>query len=251
MNWWRPRSRSKHGGGKSDEFLHSNRHLDHVVHASRKHRFIYVANPKVGCSSIIWTLRRFEGGDSELTPDRVGDIHDRRGSPLVRLSDLDSPRPLEDPDYFRFTFVRNPFDRLMSCYLQKIVRDTPERANLLTLLGRPPRDDDSIGFDEFIEAISKQTPAEMDPHWRVQSRQTLQDVVEYDFIGRFEHFDRDLAEAGERISPEFGPFIHTERRQATGPKPTAEISTRTAETIRRVFAEDFERFSYPADIPGH
>ena len=251
MNWWRPRFRSKHGGGKRDEFLHSNQHLDHVVHASRKHRFIYVANPKVGCSSIIWTLRRFEGGDPELTPDRVGDIHDRRGSPLVRLSDLDSPRPLEDPDYFRFTFVRNPFDRLMSCYLQKIVRDTPERATLLTLLGRPPRDDDSIGFDEFIEAISKQTPAEMDPHWRVQGRQTLQDVIEYDFIGRFEHFDRDLAEAGERISPNFRPFIHTERRQATGPKPTAEISPRTAETIRRVFAEDFERFSYPADIPGH
>lgn len=242
MNPWLQRFRPSHHRVR--------RHLEHVVHASRRHRFLYVANPKVGCSSIIWTLRRFESGDPNAVPDRVGDIHDRAGSPLLRFSDLDAPDALEGPGLLRFTFVRNPFDRLMSCYLQKIVRETPERATLLELLDRPPRDTGRIDFDEFVGAVAEQPPEAMDPHWRIQSRQTLQDLIDYDFIGRFEHFDRDLAELGRRISPGFDAFIHAERRQATGAKPTERISPATAATIRRVYAEDFERFSYPEEVPG-
>jgi len=62
--------------------------LDYAVHLSRRHRFLYVVNPKVGCSSILWTLRRFESGDTEAVPQKVGTIHDRKHSPLLRPSDL-------------------------------------------------------------------------------------------------------------------------------------------------------------------
>ena len=55
--------------------------LDRTVHVSAKHRYLYVVNPKVGCSSILWSLRRFEVGDPELEPPRVGTIHERDGSP--------------------------------------------------------------------------------------------------------------------------------------------------------------------------
>ena len=225
-------------------------HLDHAVHLSVRHRFMYVANPKVGCSSIIWTLRSLESDEPGVMPETVGRIHDRSGSPLPRFSEVGGPELLRDPDWFRFTFVRNPFDRLMSCYLQKIVRPTAEREAFLALIARPAGDDREITFSEFINGIAEQSPIDMDPHWRVQSLQTLQDIATYDFVGRFEQFDQDLAEVGSCIPPRFAEYLHRERRQATGPKPVAKISPDTADTIRRVFAEDFERFSYPLDVPA-
>lgn len=137
----------------------------------------------------------------------------------------------------------------MSCYLQKIRRDTPERTKLLRLLGKAPDNEFEIPFPTFIEVIETQTPEEMDPHWRVQSTQTLQELVRYDFIGRFERFDTDLAEVGSLISPEFSQYIHAERRQATGTKRLDLIDDRTADRIRMVFQEDFERFDYPLEVP--
>lgn len=225
--------------------------LEQAVHASTAHRFAYVCNPKVGCSSIIWSLRRLEAGDPGMVPDTVGDIHDRTATPLLRLAGADAFRQLlADADCFRFTFVRNPFDRLLSCYLQKIVRPTQERASLLRLLGRPADEERDVTFEDFVRAIADQDPIDMDPHWRVQSVQTLQDHVAYDFIGRFESFDRDLAAVGERIAPDAPPFIYAEKRQATGAKPYHLITPTLATMIRDVFAEDFQRFDYPNDIPA-
>lgn len=52
--------------------------LDYAVHISSEHRYIYVVNPKVGCSSILWSLRRFELGDTDLLPPE--------GSPVDTVS---------------------------------------------------------------------------------------------------------------------------------------------------------------------
>jgi hypothetical protein len=231
--------------------LESPDFLDWAVHVSAKHRYLYVVNPKVGCSSILWSLRRFELGDPDLVPARVRDIHERAGSPLLRPSDVGGSHALlRNAGYFKFTFVRNPFERLMSCYLQKIAARTEQRAAVLRLLGRSESDTGEVAFAEFVAAIAGQSPDEMDPHWRVQVVQTVQDHAAYDYIGRFERFDRDLAAIGARISPELSRFVYTERRQATGKKPYHLIEGALAETIRKVYAEDFERFSYPLEVPS-
>ena len=79
--------------------------------------------------------------------------------------------------------------------------------------------------------------------------QTLQKHVSYDFIGRFESFDHDLASVGERISGGTSTFIYTEKRQATGVKPYHLITPSLAKIIRDVFEEDFRRFDYPNNVP--
>lgn len=236
--------------GTTERSLWTQSFLEQAVHASTTHRFVYVCNPKVGCSSIIWSLRRLEAGNPNMVPDTVGDIHDRSASPLLRLSRVDEfEHLLADSDCFRFTFVRNPFDRLLSCYLQKIVRPTHVRATLLRLLGRPIDDESEITFEDFVRTIADQDPIDMDPHWRVQSVQTLQEHVSYDFIGRFESFDHDLASVGEKIAPATSEFIYTEKRQATGVKPYHLITPPLAKIIHDVFEEDFRRFDYPNDVP--
>lgn len=225
--------------------------LDYAVHVSPAHRYIYVVNPKVGCSSILWTLQRLESGDPDRQPARVGTIHAREQSPLQRPSQLGAAAEiLRDGRYFIFTFVRNPFDRLLSCYLQKIVRPTAQRRVALGLLGRAADDDRTITLAEFIHAIAAQSPAQMDPHWRPQWTQTLQAWARYDAVGRFERFDADLLRIGTRLTPAFGRFVYSERRQATGAKPFAWITPDLAELVRDVYARDFDAFGYAPDVPA-
>ena len=225
--------------------------LDYALHVSPKYRYIYIVNPKVGCSSIIWTLQRLETGKKDKFPPRVGTIHDREGSPLKRPSDMNSNEQiLRDDSYFKFTFVRNPFDRLMSCYLNKIARPTAQRKVILSLLDRPQDETASISFAQFVDVIGRQSPIEMDPHWRTQWVQTLQDWVQYDAIGRFEFFDSELSRIGTQISPEFRSFVFSERRQATGAKPYHLITPKLAETIREIYAVDFTGFNYPLTVPN-
>lgn len=225
--------------------------LDYAVHLSRRHRFLYVVNPKVGCSSILWTLRRFESGDTETVPQKVGTIHDRTHSPLLRPSDLQAgPELLQSSELFKFTFVRNPFDRLLSCYQNKIQRPTTQRRLLLGLMGRSPDDEAAVSLEEFLEAIAEQAPAEMDPHWRPQWAQTLQDATSYDAIGRFEDFDSELLRIGELISPTFKDHVYQEKRQATGSKPYHLLSPEMVELLHDIYGRDFEEFGYPLEIPA-
>ena len=52
--------------------------LDYAVHLSRRHGFLYVVNPKVGCSSILWTLQRLEAQDAgELVTQGAGGLFAR------------------------------------------------------------------------------------------------------------------------------------------------------------------------------
>lgn len=231
--------------------LASSYFFDWAVHASSQHRYLYVVNPKVGCSSILWTLQRLERGDDAVLPERVGTIHERDHSPLPRPSELGlSVDSLRDPSYFKFTFVRNPFDRLLSCYLQKLTRLSDQSRLVLKRLGRDETDPPGVDFPTFVSLVTGEDPLTMDPHWRVQSIQTLQGLADYDAIGRFEDFDHDLERIGTRLSPDFRRFLYAERRQATGEKPYHWFTPDLADAVRETYAEDFQRFGYPLDVPS-
>lgn len=106
---------------------------------SHRHRFIFVAVPKTGTHSVRRALRE-QMGPEDL--EQVGLFIDRR-FPWPELAavrhghlSLRQVRPfLGQPafgDYFKFAFVRNPFDRFVS-YCAFMVRDGD-------LFQRRPRD---------------------------------------------------------------------------------------------------------------
>jgi hypothetical protein len=223
----------------------STEYMDYALHVSLGNRYVYVVNPKVACSSILWTLRRLELRDDALLPRTVGVIHKRAGSPLLPWT---AARQHDLSGFVRFCFVRNPYDRVLSCYLQKIARPTPWRERVRALLGVPARQAD-ISFQQFVESLLLQDPAEMDPHWAPQWRVTLQDDLSYDFIGRFERIEEDLLAAGRRITPDFARYLDREQRQATGKKPLHLLTPDLVETIQRVYDQDFARFNYDRAPP--
>ncbi len=137
---------------------------------------------------------------------------------------------------FRFAFVRNPWDRLVSVWANKVsslkdLQPTTDR------FGPEVRTDWS--FDRFARWAVEQ--AEPEGHFRPQSRHvTHEGQLVVDYIGRFEALDADW----EAIRKRFG-LAKLPRRNRSSHRPYRELfSADLRERVARYYEEDIERFGY-------
>ena len=131
--------------------------------------------------------------------------------------------------YFKFGFVRNPWDRVVSLY---------ERTEALQLRNE-------MSFEQFVDWIqySSATCVHSSPHryqldWFVDANGDLL----ADFIGRFERLDEDWAFVAQKLGVE-EKLPH--RRENPRMRHYAEYYTpRTRDIIAAKFKIDIERFGY-------
>ena len=118
-----------------------------------------------------------------------------------------------DRGYFRFAVVREPFDRLVSAYLEKFVTNRRGKVQHVATgpviaavrgLEAPSQKDHARGitFREFVEHVTDQPFHRLDPHWRPQSDYFR--VIPFDHLYGVEDLDmlqHDLSlHCGEPIS---------------------------------------------------
>ena len=228
--------------------------FNYSLNISFKYKYMYVETPKVACSSIKSTLQRMELEDPGLYSHDFEDLHNRNFSPLIKaqqVGDLDAFMKRED--IFRFCFVRNPYTRLLSSYLDKIQGNRPQKVQVLRQLGFGQDSIDMpVSFDEFVAAVIEQPIYFMDHHWRHQYYQTFQGAVVYDFVGRFERLDHELPEVLGRITSDYEKYLTTEERHSQN---TVNLISEyyTRKTRRQVYAkfeQDFSFFGYSEKLPG-
>jgi len=87
-------------------------------------------------------------------------------------------------DYFKFAFVRNPWDRLVSCWHNKVID-----SNYFKF--QDPKLADMRTFANFVNFISGLDIENCDPHLRLQCR--LIDLNHIDYLGRLESLGSDLS----------------------------------------------------------
>lgn len=182
-------------------------HLLYALYISNRYRYVYVDNPKTGCSSLKSALVELE--TRGIRPDMDcydwTVVHNRDRSPLLQLTGLGSLRPLSDlveQGYRFFSFVRNPYTRLLSGYRDKI-RKPHYRQELLRLMGKPPDQlEYPISFAEFVQIITAQSDYNMNPHWRPQTTQILHELIDYSFLGRFEQYNTDFVRLFQHLGIE-------------------------------------------------
>ena len=174
--------------------------------------------------------------------------------------------------YFKFTFVREPFERILSAYKDKFVYPRPFDRPVLKFHGtailknfRPDASQraleklDDITFREFIEYLvtkgsNKSTPV-MDWHWDNYVNICGMCAINYDFIGHYETFDQDLADFKEaaELTPEIAKKFSARANNKSDTASSmlsyySQIPIEWIDLLGQLFKANFEMFNY--DFPG-
>lgn len=134
-----------------------------------KLRIAYNYIPKNGCSTVKATLGAAEDPRHFATvSDDLDAIHDEMSD---RFSE---PPPCLDRSWTRLLVVRDPYERLISAYLQKVVRPrTQSRKEMVKEIarvnGRELEAQESVSFLEFVRWFVEQPVELTDAHWAPQS----------------------------------------------------------------------------------
>lgn len=226
--------------------------FEYSINISLKYKYMYVETPKTGCSSIKTLLQRMELESPTFYRSEFEDIHNRNFSPLLKPHQVGSfDEFLARSDIVKFCFVRNPFTRLLSAYLDKIEQSKFQKRQILMHLGKDAsRTNEPISFEEFVNAVCEQPIVNMDAHWRVQYYQTFQDSIGYDFIGRFEFFDRDISTIMMNINPDFNKYMTKELRHSTKATELLDkyYTPSLVEKVKSKYLKDFKFFNYSDEL---
>ena len=227
--------------------------VNYLTHIDNHRKIAYVETPKVACTSIKkFMMDQYVGGTFTLR--RPGMVHDRRRSPLKQFKNLAPHKAVSillGSEYRRFSFVRNPYSRLLSGYLDKLVTNEYERARHLPMLGF-----DAGGHPtllEFLERLKGIEDAERDIHFSSQAALLMVEHVDYDFIGRFESFEADFL----RLQASYFGLRHpTPSYDSFGKHHASNANDKLAQyfgaeevaLVQEIYRRDFELFGYSQDL---
>ena len=186
--------------------------------------------PKAANSTVTTTLARLKMGHDVpskqakkifLSPAQLS------GAEVARLDQL-----------FKFAFVRNPYSRTLSAYLDKVARDLPS-------------DEKVHRFADFITDLER-GKLHSNAHWAPQSSLLLLPRGQFDFIGKTETLDHDLSTVLQRLCPEDAPPIKSTLSNATGANRKLMTYYRDdlAARVLHLYRDDFRLFDFDPSFPA-
>lgn len=245
----------------------TNRHFSpYKIYIDRRQRIAVVLNPKVGTQSIRHALNRGLrefGGLQDVSEGRYWWWKKAREFPLARLRDyVHALRCAED---FSFVcFVRNPYLRLRSAWLDKLAfghregypRSTRRRvlgplrrfARQQNLPGGEPNA--AIPFSSFVAYVESEPTGRRDHHWDEQYSVLIMNELRYANVFQLEtQYREGLTHVLSRLgfAPEWIDQLITAPRN-TSTRPAEPVFTEElAERARRIYARDFAVFGYDVE----
>ncbi|XP_075783214.1 carbohydrate sulfotransferase 14 [Pelodiscus sinensis] len=227
--------------------------LKHIL-VSDKYRFLYCYVPKVACSNWKRILKVLDGAlenvNVKLKMDHKND--------LIFLSDM---KPDEISyrlkHYYKFIFVRDPMERLLSAYRNKFGEIKEYQLKYGVEIIKRYRKSaqkstgDDVTFSEFLQYLLDEEAERMNEHWMPIYNLCQPCAVRYDFIGSYERLNMDADYILEHIrAPSFIRF--PERQSWYKPVTQETLHYYLCNTQRGLIKEllpkyilDFSLFAYP------
>jgi hypothetical protein len=227
-----------------------------------QHRLIYLCVPKSASTTIRSILSSLEVGTPPGPSLEL--LYNRRctGIRSPRLAGFSVfHRLAKSPEALRFTFVRNPYARLVSAWRDKfqgrrLIEGKPSidayRAHRAAIsCSLPDGPDQALSFPEFVEFATATVDQRIDIHWQLQDDFATVPGLPLNLIGKVESFQTDFA----RVLDHIGVTNEARARylqQAVNPsshEPWQEYYTDAlAARVYRAYERDFDKFGYPRAI---
>jgi len=227
------------------------RYLKHLI-VDNKHKIVYCYIPKVACTTWKKTMAHLVGLNYINRS-----VHNLRFELLSFQSQSKARYILNN--YYKFMFVREPFERLLSAYKDKFTRKSNDvskkyggkikRSVRLRLGSNASHSDADIKFSDFILYLidTSRKGGRLNEHWHHYDRLCYPCEINYDFIGHYETLEEDarlvLHEAGVDRLVSFPPVRYTatkdDLRRFYSGIPQEDVSE-----LRRIYRRDFEMFGY-------
>ena len=167
-------------------------------------KFVYVEIPKIACTSIKASFIKQQEMDEilrhlEFEKEQENEIHGhfqaKRRLPTVAQN------------YFKFGFVRNPFDRLYSCYKDKVYNS---KASFMYPFGYFQH---IVNFERFVKKVAKVPDAIGNRHFISQYYFLYKNnKCLVDSVGRFENLVQDFEPIRQKY--QLNPLLHHNKSQA-------------------------------------
>ena len=154
--------------------------------------------------------------------------------------------------YLKFVFVREPLQRLVSAYRDRLIKHrstTKDVRQEIVQAFRPqdfePEGKNEVSFREFIQYFSNNRAR--NKHWRQYEKLCHPCVINYDFIGHLETLEEDaalllkMAEIDDRVS---FPPIHNTTGSSEVPQYYSQVPPEYITRIGEQYRGDFEMFGY-------
>ncbi|KAJ8608927.1 hypothetical protein CTAYLR_005296 [Chrysophaeum taylorii] len=208
------------------------KYASHHMFVNREHKLLYCAVPKVACTEFMRLFFRLQGKNKDRGRWR-GDPHFRSDKPLFSgIDPEEATQIINDPEWTKFVFFRDPAERLLSAYIDKFEKGARYGHSYSVRLYKRKH----MNFSDFVDVVtapSKITAprkrsdlsglhAWTNPHWRNQRFMCNLEkfLPAYNFVGSFsklrEHAELLLRAKG--IWDEYGasgwtPTQHNVRRK--------------------------------------
>ena len=131
--------------------------------------------------------------------------------------------------YYKFAFVRNPYDRFISSWKDKVVERNYFHFPDLEL-------EKMKDINNFIGWVEKQNIEKCDEH--IRSQYSLIDVEQLDFLGRFESFNEDFKKVAQKLNIKLKEVPHLNSTKKKEVTLTSEQKCR----IKKIYEKDFSTF---------
>jgi hypothetical protein len=219
-------------------------------------RIVYVCVPKCASARIKKTLSALLGWHIQSSEE----AHARQQSGLKNPKGVGIStfwRVATDPSALRFSFVRNPYARLVSLWAHQF-RNRPLIPGVSSInsyltsparvdLSLPKGADSVISFKEFVTFVTATANDRIDAHWTPQSIITDMPGIDLDLVGKVETFANDFGRVLDHIHADSGmrnksvlPFNASDHDDWR-----AYYTTELAYIVYRAYEPDFDRFQYP------
>ncbi|XP_035675463.1 carbohydrate sulfotransferase 11-like isoform X1 [Branchiostoma floridae] len=182
----------------------STRQLGHLI-VDDEHKMLYCFVPKVACTNWKRVMIKLRHPDIDKPQDiSPRDAHETYFLPTLKRYSPEAIQYRLD-NYFKFMFVRDPLERLLSAYINKFTM--PYNLKFHRLYGtkiisrfreNPSNDSvqrgDDVMFKEFVQYLldPQAHGPQLNEHWDHYFNLCHPCRIHYDVIGKYETLDQDV-----------------------------------------------------------